>query len=143
MEIVNFTPMSSIIGGALIGLSASMMLFFHGRIAGISGIIGGGLALPKGDMSWRVIFVVGLVVGGFLVAEVAPNMIGDAVTPVGATVLAGVLVGFGTRMGNGCTSGHGICGLSRFSSRSLFAVLSFMAVGFGTASILHGVMGYF
>lgn len=143
MEIVNFTPISSIFGGALIGLSASMMLFFHGRIAGISGIVGGGLVLPKGDMSWRVIFVAGLVIGGFLVAMVAPNLIGDAVTPAGATVLAGVLVGFGTRMGNGCTSGHGICGLSRLSSRSLFAVLSFMAVGFGTASILHGVMGGF
>jgi uncharacterized membrane protein YedE/YeeE len=143
MEIVNFTPIESTLGGALIGLSASMLLFFHGRVAGISGIVGGGLTLPKGDMSWRVLFLVGLVVGGFIVTMLAPRLIGSAVTPVGATVVAGVLVGFGTRMGNGCTSGHGICGLSRLSSRSLFAVLSFMAIGFGTASILHGAMGVF
>jgi len=143
MDIVNFTPLESTIGGALIGISASLMLYFHGRIAGISGIVGGGLTLPKGDMSWRVLFVLGLVVGGFLVSAVAPELIGEAVTPVGATIIAGVLVGFGTRMGNGCTSGHGICGLSRFSFRSAVAVGTFMAVGFVVASVLHGVMVVF
>ena len=143
MEIVNFTPVESTIGGVLIGLSASLMLFFHGRITGISGIVGGGLTLPKGDMSWRALFVAGLVIGGFVVSSISPGLVGSAVTPVGATIAAGVLVGFGTRMGNGCTSGHGICGLSRFSIRSAVAVGTFMAVGFVVASVLHGAMGVF
>ncbi|MCK6503505.1 YeeE/YedE family protein [Myxococcota bacterium] len=114
------------------------MLLFSGRVAGISGIFGGLLTPKAGDIGWRAAFVAGLLVGGLLLALVAPQVIAPtALRSTPATVLAGLLVGFGVRMGNGCTSGHGVCGLSRFSRRSLVATLSFMATGFLTASLVQ------
>jgi len=127
----DFTPLASLVGGALIGLSASLMLLVEGRIAGISGIVGGLLTPKPGDMDWRLAFVGGLVLAG---------LVGQSwvtVAPMGAPwrlIVAGLLVGVGTRLGNGCTSGHGVCGLSRLSPRSLASVLCFMAVGMAVAS---------
>ena len=137
----NFTPVASTLGGMLIGLSASMMLLLHGRIAGISGIFGGLLERRAGDLLWRLLFILGLGVGGVAFALLAPAMVADELgrTP-GFIVLAGLLVGFGTRLGSGCTSGHGICGLTRFSPRSLVAVLTFMATGGITAYVVNHVI---
>lgn len=135
-----FTPISAVMGGALIGLASTGLLLFHGRIAGISGIFGGLLQPRNGDVSWRLAFVVGLLAGGLALIAVAPETIGTASgRSLGVVALGGVLVGFGTRMGNGCTSGHGVCGLSRFSVRSLVAVLTFMGVGMVVATVLGGV----
>ena len=134
----NFTPVSAMIGGALIGLSASIMLLFNGRIAGISGIFGGLLKPTAGDVGWRAAFVGGLVVGGLVLMAAMPQSIAVTATRgLAATAVAGVVVGFGVRMGNGCTSGHGVCGLSRFSKRSFVATLTFMATGFATASAIQ------
>jgi hypothetical protein len=128
----HFTPWSSLAGGIAIGAAAAMLLLLNGRIAGVAGIIGGLLRPAGGDMAWRFAFVIGLVVAPVayrLVAVPAPPTI-EAGFPV--LVLAGVLVGAGTRYGSGCTSGHGVCGLSRLSPRSLAATLTFMAAGIAT-----------
>ena len=137
----DFTPIASTIGGVLIGLSASMMLVLHGRVAGISGILGGILERRADDLLWRVLFVLGLVAGGIGFAVAAPDVVSDTLgrTPV-YVVVAGLLVGFGTQLGSGCTSGHGICGLTRFSPRSLVAVLTFMATGAVTAYVVNHVI---
>ena len=125
------------IGGALIGLAASWLLLAKGRVAGISGILGGLLGAPDSQFSWRLSFVVGLLAGGGLLVAILPSSI---VAPSGrsatAVVIAGLLVGFGTRLGSGCTSGHGVCGLTRLSPRSLVATLTFMATGFATATAI-------
>jgi len=138
----SFTPLSSALGGALIGLAASLMLFGLGRIAGISGIFGG-LLLPKlGDIAWRLAFVLGLVLGGALMFQIAPDMFQVRIDRSLLTVaVAGLLVGFGTRMGNGCTSGHGVCGISRGSPRSLVATVTFMATGALTVFLALHVFG--
>jgi hypothetical protein len=128
----HFTPWSSFAGGIAIGAAAAMLLLLNGRIAGVAGIIGGLLRPAGGDMAWRFAFVIGLLVAPVayrLVAVPAPPTI-EAGFPV--LVLAGVLVGAGTRYGSGCTSGHGVCGLSRLSPRSLAATLTFMAAGIAT-----------
>ncbi len=129
MEIINFTPYSALIGGALIGLSAAVLLLFKGRIAGISGIAGGVILPEKGDMSWRILFLLGLVIGGLLyqLFGISPNV--ESIQPVTGKlglIFAGLLVGIGSALGTGCTSGHGICGLARRSFRSLIATLTFM-----------------
>ncbi len=137
-SVENFTPLSALLGGALIGLGASAMLLFNGRIAGISGIFGGLLPPKPGDIDWRVAFVGGLVVGGFLLMLLAPQTIATSDSrSLAATAVAGLVVGFGVRMGNGCTSGHGVCGLTRFSPRSLVATITFMATGAATASAIQ------
>lgn len=117
-----------LIGGALIGLSAAMMMLFHGRIAGISGIVGG---LLIGDRApWRLLFVAGLLVGGVIWYLVQPGQFTMEIErSYGAIAVAGLLVGVGTRMGNGCTSGHGVCGIARFSRRSLVATVTFITTG--------------
>ena len=138
----NFTPIAATIGGALLGLGAAMLMLFHGRIAGISGIFGGLLSPKVGELSWRVAFVLGLVAGGVVMAMVYPS--GFAVhvdRSTGALIAAGLLVGFGTRLGSGCTSGHGICGLSRFSPRSLVATITFMLTGAIAATIVTQFVG--
>ncbi len=137
-----FTPLSSALGGALIGLAAALMLFGLGRIAGISGIFGG-LLLPKlGDVGWRLSFVLGLVLGGALMFQIAPGMFAVHIDRSLATIVgAGLLVGVGTRMGNGCTSGHGVCGISRLSPRSLVATVTFMATGALTVFLALHVLG--
>lgn len=137
----NFTPYSALIGGTLIGLSASMMLLFSGRIAGISGIIGGLIRRPP-DVLQRLAFIGGLVAGGLLLLGVYPETftIGIERSPA-AIVAAGLFVGFGTRLGNGCTSGHGVCGLSRLSPRSAVATVTFMASGALTALVVTQLFG--
>lgn len=128
-----------LLGGSLIGLASAILFHFHGRVAGISGIFGG-LLPPRGDASWRLVFVLGLIGGGLLVAAVAPSAIGAPVQPSMLLVLlAGLLVGFGTRLGGGCTSGHGVCGLSRFSKRSAVATVTFIAFGAATTFLLRSL----
>ena len=130
---IHFTPSSALIGGLLIGLSASLLLTLKGRIAGISGIVGGLLQRRKaGDFAWRVAFVLGLILAPIVYRAFAvlPESHIDADWAV--LVVAGALVGFGTRYGSGCTSGHGVCGLSRLSLRSMVATLTFMGTGFVT-----------
>jgi uncharacterized protein len=127
-----FTPLAATAGGALIGLAAAIFLFFNGRIAGISGVVGGLLAPVRGDIGWRMAFLAGLVGAplAWLLLAPAPQVQIDA--SYGALVVAGLLVGIGTRYASGCTSGHGVCGLSRLSPRSLVATLTFMGAGFVT-----------
>jgi uncharacterized protein len=144
MTIENFTPWSALLGGALIGLGAALLLLLNGRIAGISGIAGGVIYPQKGDFGWRVLFVVGLILGGCLYQWLG---VGNGVDHIKAVVntpqliLAGLLVGIGTTVGTGCTSGHGICGLARGSMRSLVATLSFMLSGIMTVYIVRHVIG--
>lgn len=129
---------SELIGGALIGLSASVMLLFNGRISGISGIFGGLLRPAAGDIGWRAAFVGGLLLAGVVTAGVSPEAIAPSPNRSMATVaLAGLVVGLGVRLGNGCTSGHGVCGLSRLSRRSIVATLVFMGTGMATASLIQ------
>ena len=136
-----FTPWSSLAGGALIGLAAAMLALFNGRIAGISGVLGGLLKPVKGDIGWRVAFVAGLLSAPLLYLlsslEIRPQI--DA--GYAALVLAGLLVGIGTRYGSGCTSGHSVCGLSRLSGRSLAATAAFMAAGFATVFVIRHLLG--
>ena len=130
-----FTPMSATIGGALIGVSASIVLLCHGRIAGISGILGGVFRTPISEMSSRFAFIGGLIVGGVILSFVYPDaFIFEGGRELSVVIPAGVIVGFGTQLGSGCTSGHGVCGLSRLSFRSLVATMMFMGFGFATAS---------
>jgi uncharacterized membrane protein YedE/YeeE len=126
----NFTPISALIGGALIGLSAAGLLLLNGRVAGISGILGGVIEGERDELAWRLAFLVGLIAAPLLLAAsgaLTPRV--EIVASGPAVVVAGLLVGFGTRLGLGCTSGHGICGLARLSPRSLVATLTFMAAG--------------
>jgi uncharacterized membrane protein YedE/YeeE len=126
----------------LIGLSASLLLLFDGKIAGISGIVAGMLSPKKNDTCWRIVFVGGLLTGGLLLQLFAPQSFAiDITRSSGALVLAGLLVGFGTRLGNGCTSGHGVCGLSRGSKRSLIATAAFMATGAATVYVINHLLG--
>jgi uncharacterized protein len=136
-----FTPYASLAGGVLIGVATAMFVLVNGRIAGISGILGGLLKPMKGDISWRVAFVLGLIVSPLLYALFAVVPSPHIDTSWGALVLAGLLVGVGTRYGSGCTSGHGVCGLSRLSPRSLAATVSFMGAGFVTVFVIRHVLG--
>ena len=122
-----FTPVSALIGGALIGLSAMLLMLLMGRIAGISGILAGCLALVGGDKAWRVAFIAGLVASPLIGALVGLRL-SEPLMPSSwaVVVVAGLLVGFGTRLGGGCTSGHGVCGIARLSPRSIVATLIFM-----------------
>lgn len=139
----NFTPIASTLGGVMIGLAAAIMLYANGRIAGISGIFRGVLQPKKGDFLWRALFIGGLVAGGGLMVALAPAELFQISIDRSfwAVAAAGLLVGFGTRLGNGCTSGHGVCGLSRFSARSLIATISFMATGAITVFIVNHLLG--
>lgn len=137
----SFTPWSSLAGGVLIGVAAAMFVLLNGRIAGISGVLGGLLKPVKGDIGWRAAFIVGLVGSPlvYLLFTAIPQPQIDA----GYTglVLAGLLVGIGTRYGSGCTSGHGVCGLSRLSPRSLVATAAFMGAGFATVYVTRHLLG--
>jgi uncharacterized membrane protein YedE/YeeE len=133
----HFTPWSSLAGGIMIGAAAAMLALLNGRIAGVAGIIGGLLRPAAGDMAWRFAFIIGLIVAPAayqLLTEPVPPTI-EASYPV--LLAAGLLVGAGTRYGSGCTSGHGVCGLSRLSPRSLAATLTFMAAGFATVFVVR------
>ena len=136
----SFSPWPALSGGLLIGVAAAMFVLLNGRIAGISGVLGGLLKPAKGDVAWRVAFVLGLVsaplVYGSFAAWPAPRIdAGDL-----ALVASGLLVGAGTRYGSGCTSGHGVCGLSRLSPRSLLATLVFMGAGFVTVLVMRHLL---
>jgi uncharacterized membrane protein YedE/YeeE len=136
----NFTPVSALAGGLLIGAASVWLLVANGRIAGVSGILHGLFAQPPGDRVWRAAFIAGLIAAG-----VAWHLLGLAPDPrqdfsLGWAAAAGLLVGFGTRVGGGCTSGHGVCGLGRFSLRSLVAVAVFMASGMATTFVMRHVL---
>ena len=136
---LNFTPSTSFIGGLLIGLAASVLVIFRGKIAGISGIVGALMETqntPPGHHSWRVLFLIGLISSSFVYQFFAPLPETIISASLSKLIIAGLLVGFGTRMGAGCTSGHGVCGLSRLSLRSLVATLSFMFSGFVVCYLL-------
>ena len=137
----HFTPWASLSGGLLLGLAAAMFILVNGRILGISGILGGLLTPRSGDVAWRIAFILGMAAAPMLAALIfpedikaalaAPRIDSNALT----IVSAGLLVGFGTRYGSGCTSGHGVCGLSRLSPRSLVSTLTFMGLGFAIVAI--------
>ena len=122
-----FTPWSALAGGILIGLSAGVLWAFNGRLAGISSILGDALAPRQHEAGWRWAFVAGLLAGGLALRQIDPAAFGGITASVGTLAVAGLLVGIGTRLGSGCTSGHGVCGLARLSPRSLAAVAVFMA----------------
>lgn len=126
----------ALVGGALIGIAASLMLYLNGQVAGVSGILKSAILPGTRDRLWRLAFLVGLILGGVVLLYVFPQaFFNSAVKDYKLTALAGLLVGIGTAMGSGCTSGHGICGVSRLSKRSIFATFVFMAVGFLVASL--------
>jgi uncharacterized membrane protein YedE/YeeE len=153
MEQAGFTPGAALAGGALIGLASSLLWWSLGRVAGVSGIVGGLLRPVRGDVAWRAAFVAGLVAAGGLAAWAAPALLAaptllasssstassssEALRAPGWMLLAGVIAGFGARLGGGCTAGHGICGLSRLSPRSLVATLTFMATAIATATVMR------
>ena len=136
-----FTPWSALAGGALIGLAAAMFVLLNGRIAGISGVLGGLLTPSRGDVAWRVAFVLGIVAAPWAYSIVAAWPQPQIDAGDGALVVAGLLVGIGTRYGSGCTSGHGVCGLSRLSPRSLAATAAFMGAGFATVYVIRHLSG--
>jgi uncharacterized membrane protein YedE/YeeE len=131
----------ALIGGGLIGLSATLWLLLHGRVAGISGILGGFLKAPRAEGGLRGWFLLGLVLAGVIGVLVAPAKFAEAPVSLPVVAVAGLLVGFGTRLGNGCTSGHGICGMSRLSPRSLAAVFTFMAAGAAVVFLARHILG--
>lgn len=131
------------VGGGMIGLAAALMIIFNGRIAGVSGVLGGlVLDRPTGETPWRAMFIGGLMLGALLVMLVRPELasVGLKTGWIGM-IVAGLIVGFGTRMGSGCTSGHGVCGIGRLSQRSIVATCTFMAAGFATVFVLRHLLG--
>lgn len=130
MTIVNFTPWSALIGGVLIGLAAALMWWLLGRIAGVSNILGQTFSSAEGELNWRLAFLAGLILAGVGAKLLAPDAVQFSLPAgYGQLIVAGLLVGFGTQLGSGCTSGHGVCGMSRLSPRSIVATLGFMAAG--------------
>jgi uncharacterized membrane protein YedE/YeeE len=135
--------LSPLIGGMIIGLAVTIMLLWNGMVTGISGIIYGLLIPTKGDVLWRVLFILGLVTGGFIVKAINPFVFSGALPTEQITVvIAGLLVGFGATLGSGCTSGHGVCGISRLSPRSLVATIVFISAGVFAVAVFRkfGVM---
>jgi len=139
----NFTPVSAGIGGILIGLSAALLWLMNGRVAGISGILGGLAQAGRGDRAWRLAFLVGMVAAPLLVAAVQPSGLARVTIASSPALLisAGFLVGFGTRLGGGCTSGHGVCGIARLSIRSLVATAAFMGTALVVVFVSRHVLG--
>lgn len=139
---IHFTPWTALAGGVLLGIASAAFILLNGRVLGISGILGGLLTPRRGDTRWRLLFLLGLLLAPITLSAFAPGLITtpqiDA-SPI-AVVAAGVLVGLGTRYGSGCTSGHGVCGLSRLSPRSLVATLAFMASGFATVFLVRHII---
>lgn len=137
----DFTPVSALVGGVLIGLSASLFLLVNGRIAGISGLVAGVVNGERDPSYARVAFLGGLLAAGLVTRIVAPDALGSAPRGLGVLVLAGLLVGVGTRLGRGCTSGHGVCGISRGSKGSFAATATFVGVGMVTATVFSLLAG--
>jgi len=138
----NFTPVSALIGGALIGISAGLLLWLNGRIVGISGITGGLLSPGKGEIGWRGLFLLGLV-GGVAIYRLAGGGLQsiEITGSVPILLIGGLLVGLGTGIGGGCTSGHGVCGIARLSPRSIVATLVFLGLAAGTVFVTRHVVG--
>ncbi len=139
----HFTPVSASIGGVLIGLSATMLWLANGRIAGISGIVGSLWSPRTGDIAWRIAFLIGLIASPLLYG-LSGGVLPKITVPAPSVIIiaAGLLVGFGTRFGSGCTSGHGVCGLARLSRRSLMATALFMTAAVATSFILRHLVGF-
>jgi uncharacterized protein len=138
----NFTPFSATAGGALIGVSVTLLLLFNGRIGGVSGIMNGVFFAPKNDRNWRLIFLAGLILGAFIFKLLMPDFnVPRQNYPLLLLGVGGILIGVGTRMSGGCTSGHGICGIANLSIRSLIATLTFMATGMMTVYIIRHSLG--
>lgn len=136
-----FTPWASLAGGVIIGISAAMFVLLNGRIAGISGVLGGLLKPVRGDISWRAAFILGLIGAPLLYALFTELPRPQIDAGYAGLIVAGLLVGVGTRFGSGCTSGHGVCGISRRSPRSLVATVTFMAAGFATVYVVRHLIG--
>lgn len=134
---IHFTPWSALAGGMLIGLAAALLMLFNGRIAGISGILGGLLPPARGDAAWRLLFLLGLVLAPLLWRAFHPLPGLQVAASPAMLVAAGLLVGVGTRYGSGCTSGHGVCGMARLSPRSVAATCTFVGAGFATVYVLR------
>lgn len=141
IDMLNFTPWTSLAGGLLIGAGIALFVLLAGRVAGISGIVGGLLRPVRGETAWRLAFLAGLIGAPFAFALFLPLPVARVDAGLPLLVLAGLLVGIGTRYGAGCTSGHGICGLSRRSPRSIAATAAFMGTGFLTVWLLRHVLG--
>ena len=141
IDFESFTPLASLVGGVMIGVAALLLMLTHGRVMGISGILGGLVPPQTGDANWRVSFLVGMVLAGLALSTTLPDAFTTLERPVWTIVLAGLLVGVGTRLGNGCTSGHGVCGMARFSTRSFAAVGAFMVTGVLTATVVGQLLG--
>ena len=141
IDTTHFTPLSALIGGLIIGAAAFILLLVNGRIAGISGIVGGLLKPAKHDVLWRVTFIIGMLMAPIIYSIFAPLPEIKVDTDYPLLMIAGTLVGIGTRYGSGCTSGHGICGISRLSPRSLIATASFMTSGMITVFIMRHILG--
>lgn len=140
----SFDPTSAFAGGALIGLSAVLLLWLNGRIAGVSGILYGVFTRQTSERNWRLLFVVGLILGGYLYQLATGHPLATRTDfPLSLLILAGLLVGVGTRLGSGCTSGHGVCGISRLSARSTIATLTFVLAGVITTAFLRPLFGAF
>lgn len=137
---LSFSPAAALAGGALIGLAAALFVLLLGRVAGISGIIGALFKPQRGDAAWRLAFVAGLIASPLAYSGLTQLPAIEIQASWGMTLLAGLLVGLGTRYGAGCTSGHGVCGLARLSPRSLVAVIAFMLAGFITVALLRHVL---
>lgn len=137
----NFTPWTALAGGAIIGISAALFILLNGRIAGITGIIGGLFNPEKGDLAWRIAFTLGLIIAPivWLLFDKLPEINIDADYEL--LIIAGLIVGYGARLGSGCTSGHGVCGISRLSPRSIIATLAFMGTGFFTVFVARHLLG--
>ena len=135
----HFTPWTALAGGILLGIASAAFILVNGRVLGISGILGGLLVPKRSDASWRVFFLLGMLLAPATLSLLAPGLISVPRIEAGtvAIVVAGLLVGLGTRYGSGCTSGHGVCGLSRLSPRSLVATMAFMASGFATVYVIR------
>ena len=141
VDFSSFTPWASLAGGLLIGIAATVLLLFNGRIAGISGILGGLLALPRNDMAWRIAFIAGLIGAPVITVALGFPAIANIEAGWPEILAAGFLVGLGTRYASGCTSGHGVCGLSRGSVRSLVATCTFMLAGLVTVFVQRHLIG--
>lgn len=140
---IHFTPWASLAGGIVLGLSAALFILANGRILGISGILGGLMSPRHGDVGWRLAFLLGMLAAPIVLAQVAPaDVVGVPRIDAGyaAIIIAGLLVGYGTRLGSGCTSGHGVCGMSRLSPRSLVATACFMVAGFAIVYVVRHVL---
>lgn len=137
----HFTPWASLAGGILLGLASALFILVNGRILGISGIVGGLMRPVKGDTGWRLAFLAGMLAAPLLYFVVAGPTVPRIDAGWATVVVAGLLVGVGTRYGSGCTSGHGVCGLSRLSPRSLVATLAFMGAGFVTVYLARHALG--